>query len=60
MAGVPRATWHYFGAPRPRVSDPLPPSARAYESRISAADTERIRELILRGEGAGLDVGGAA
>lgn len=49
MAGVPRATWHYLGAPRPRVSDPLPQSARAYESRISAADTERIRELILAG-----------
>lgn len=44
-----RSTWHYRQRPRERVADPIPQTERAYESRISAADEERIGELILAG-----------
>lgn len=49
LAGVSRSTWHYRQRPRDRVADPVPQSARAYTSRISEADRERIGELIRAG-----------
>lgn len=49
MAGVSRSTWHYRTKPRERVQNPLHQSERAYESRISAADRERISVHILAG-----------
>lgn len=44
-----RSTWHYRQHPRQRVADPVPQAEREYASRISAADQERIGELILAG-----------
>ncbi|MGP5154818.1 hypothetical protein [Glutamicibacter ardleyensis] len=49
LAGVSRSTWHYRSKPRERVQNPIHQSARAYESRISEADRERISEYILAG-----------
>ena len=49
MTGLSRSTWHYRQHPRERVGDPIPQTERAYESRISAADQERIGELVLAG-----------
>jgi putative transposase len=46
---VSRSTWHYRQRPREHVADPIPQTERAYASRISAADEERISELILAG-----------
>lgn len=46
MAGVSRSTWHY---PRQRVQDPLGQSERAYESRVSGRDRDRIAEYIMGG-----------
>lgn len=44
-----RSTWHYRHHPRERVSQPIPQTERAYESRIGETDRERIGELILAG-----------
>lgn len=44
-----RSTWHYRKNPRPKTLDPLPQAERAYPSRISSKDRERIREYILAG-----------
>ena len=44
-----RSSWHYRQHPRPRVANPIPQRERAYESRISTADQDRISELILAG-----------
>lgn len=49
MTGVSRSTWHYRQQPRLRVVDPVPQSARAYESRISEADRDRIAERVMAG-----------
>ncbi|GAA4362535.1 DDE-type integrase/transposase/recombinase [Paeniglutamicibacter cryotolerans] len=49
LAGVSRSTWHYRHKPRERVQDPLHQSERAYESRISEEDRERISEFIRLG-----------
>ncbi len=49
LTGISRSTWHYRQNPRDRVADPIPQTDRAYESRISEADQERISELILAG-----------
>ena len=49
MAGLSRSTWHYRQHPRERVKDPIRQADRAYESRISDADQERISGLILHG-----------
>lgn len=49
VTGVSRSTWHYRQQPRARVADPIPQCERAYESRISDADHERITEYILAG-----------
>ncbi len=49
LTGISRSTWHYRQNPRDRVADPIPQADRAYESRISEADQERISELILAG-----------
>lgn len=49
MAGVSRSTWHYRQNPRERVQDPLGQSDRAYVSRISSRDRDRIAEYILAG-----------
>lgn len=49
LAGVSRSTWHYRQRPRERIADPIPQTERAYESRISTADEERISSLILAG-----------
>lgn len=45
--GLSRSTWHYRSNPREGVADPVPHSERAYPSRISAGDRERIVEYIL-------------
>ena len=49
LTGLSRSTWHYRQRPRTQVKDPIPQSERAYESRISEADRERVSELILAG-----------
>lgn len=49
MAGVSRSTWHYRQNPRERVRDPIGQSERAYESRISGPDRDRIAEYIMSG-----------
>ncbi|MDR7161430.1 hypothetical protein J2X42_004162, partial [Arthrobacter sp. BE255] len=49
FAGVSRSTWHYRQSPRARVQDPLGQSERAYQSRISTNDRDRICEYILEG-----------
>lgn len=49
MTGISRSTWHYRQHPRDRVAAPIPQLKRAYESRIGAADRERIGEMILAG-----------
>jgi len=46
MVGVSRGTWQYRQQQRLRVQDPVRQADRAYESRISTADTERIEERI--------------
>jgi transposase InsO family protein len=47
LAGVSRSTWHYRRHPRQPVVDPVRQADRAYHSRISQADREKIVELIL-------------
>lgn len=42
-----RSTWHYRQHPRERVTDPIPQTERAYQSRISGPDREKIAEHIL-------------
>lgn len=49
LTGLSRSTWHYRQRPREQLTDPIPQSERAYESRISETDRERISELILAG-----------
>ncbi len=49
LTGLSRSTWHYRQHPREQVANPIPQSERAYESRISEADRDRISELILTG-----------
>lgn len=49
LTGVSRSTWHYRQHPRERVTDPILQADRAYESRISDDDRERIAGLILTG-----------
>lgn len=49
LVGLSRSTWHYRQHLRERVAEPIPQTERAYESRISATDQERIGELILAG-----------
>ena len=49
MVGLARSTWHYRHRPRERVKDPIPQADRAYESRISEPDRERISGLITAG-----------
>lgn len=47
MAGMSRSTWYYRHHPRLRVADPVHQADRAYESRISELDREKIVEYIL-------------
>lgn len=49
LTGVSRSTWHYRQHPRDRVADPIPQTERAYQSRISEPDREKITEHILSG-----------
>jgi hypothetical protein len=49
LSGVSRSTWHYRQNPRERVRDPLGQSERAYQSRISTRDRDRISEYIMEG-----------
>ncbi|MFT3889120.1 MAG: DDE-type integrase/transposase/recombinase [Arachnia sp.] len=49
VVGLSRSTWHYRQHPRPRVEAPVPQRERAYESRISEQDRERISQYILAG-----------
>lgn len=49
VTGVSRSTWHYRRRPRARAANPVPQCERAYESRISDADRDRIVGLILAG-----------
>lgn len=56
MAGVARSSWYYRFHPRPLIPDPVPQSERAYESRVSAGDRERIMERVKAGWLAGESV----
>ena len=47
LTGVSRSTWHYRHNPRAQVVEPVHQADRAYQSRISDADRERIAEFIL-------------
>lgn len=47
--GISRSTWHYRVNPRPRTTNPIHQADRAYSTRISQADRERIEERILAG-----------
>jgi len=47
IAGVARSSWQYRLKPREGAQDPLHQADRAYESRISAADRDRISNHIL-------------
>lgn len=49
MVGLSRSTWHYRSKPRPKVACPIPQKERAYESRISPADRDKIAEYIMGG-----------
>lgn len=49
MAGISRGTWHYRHAPRAKTETPIPQAERAYPSRVSAADQQRIEEYVLAG-----------
>ena len=49
LAGVSRSTWQYRQQPRERVADPVPQAERAYQSRVSRNDRERVAELIRAG-----------
>ena len=49
IAGIARSTWHYRNSPRVSVEAPVPQKKRAYPSRISEADRQRIIELIQAG-----------
>ena len=49
MAGVARSTWQYRHQPRPQVVEPIHQRDRAYESRLSAADEQRVVGYILAG-----------
>ena len=49
FAGVSRSSWHYRQNPRDPVQDPLGQSERAYQSRISTRDRDRISEYIMKG-----------
>lgn len=49
IAGVSRSTWQYRLKPRPRVEDPIHQSERAYESRISDTDRDRISGYVRAG-----------
>ncbi len=49
MVGLSRSTWHYCSKPRPKVAAPIPQRERAYESRISQADRDKITHHIMAG-----------
>lgn len=49
LAGLSRSTWQYRQKPRSAAGAPIPQKERAYPSRISGADRERIEEHILAG-----------
>jgi putative transposase len=48
-AGLSRSTGHYRQNPRGPVQDPIGQSERAYKSRISTQNRDRISEYILAG-----------
>ena len=48
-AGISRSTWHYRQHPRAGVAAPTRQTERAYQSRISDTDRERIAEHIRAG-----------
>lgn len=56
IAGVARSTWYYRHNPRGRVADPVHQADRAYQSRISETDREKIAGFILAGWAAGNSV----
>lgn len=56
VTGVSRSTWHYRQNPRERVADPVHQADRAYQSRISGPDREKIGEFILAGWAGGNSV----
>ena len=49
LVGLARSTWQYRMKPRVRVSEPIPQADRAYRSRVSPADRDRIRDYVLAG-----------
>lgn len=49
LVGLARSSWQYRMKPRERVKDPVPQAQRAYASRVSPADRDRIRDYILAG-----------
>jgi putative transposase len=56
LAGLSRSTWHYRHHPRPRVTAPVRHAERAYPSRISFADRQRVTARITAGWAEGVSV----
>lgn len=46
LLGLASSTWHYRNHPRPRVTDPVPQSQRAYGCRLEPPEQEQILHLI--------------
>lgn len=49
ITGISRSTWHYRLNPRPKTVNPVHQADRAYSTRISTKDRERIEGFILAG-----------
>lgn len=56
LTGLSRSTWHYRRHPRPLVAAPVLHTDRAYPSRISAADRQRVTDRIAAGWADGVSV----
>lgn len=54
--GLSTSTWHYRHTPRARVAAPVAQSDRAYRSRLSSAEQEKILALLTEGFEAGQSV----
>lgn len=46
LLGLAPSTWHYRNHPRPKVTDPVPQSQRAYACRLDLAEQEQILHRI--------------
>jgi putative transposase len=46
LLGLASSTWHYRNHPRPRATDPVPQSQRAYTCRLDPVEQEQILHLL--------------